>query len=580
MKFNELYSIAKRLYRDYIKKYIFRILIALFLSILVAGSTSSIAWLLDPAIKKIFIEQDKTYALIIPFAIILSFATKGVSLYFARTNVIKIGYWICGQLQKQMSNTILLSDTETIDKKHSGKFISNFLYDATLVQQAVSTVVLNIMKDSLTLTALLIVMFYQNWKLALFAIIMMPLAAFVAKSLGKRIGKASTESTDLSGKLSTFLSEILKGSKIIKIYQSEDLEKKRAETTIDNLNNKFIKISTILIRATPIMETLTGIMIAGFIYYSGILISNGELEINNFFSFLTAMMLAYQPIRSLATLNMTINQGAAGAKRVFKVIDEEISIRNKDNAYKLKLTNSDIEFKNVNFKYSSTNDKAINDVNFSIEGGTMAAFVGHSGAGKSTILNLIPRFYDCQKGDILIDKQNIYDVSIESLRKSISLVSQDIILFDDTVKSNILYANPLASENDIISACKFAAAHDFILNLPDKYETIIGENGLRLSGGQKQRISIARAFLKNSPIILLDEATSALDSESENMVQEAVKKLTKNKTTLVIAHRLSTILNANKIFVMKNGKVIDNGSHEELMSKSKEYRSLYNKQLN
>jgi len=580
MKFNELYSIAKRLYRDYIKKYIFRILIALFLSILVAGSTSSIAWLLDPAIKKIFIEQDKTYALIIPFAIILSFATKGISLYFARTNIIKIGYWICGQLQKQMSNTILLSDTETIDKKHSGKFISNFLYDATLVQQAVSTVVLNIMKDSLTLTALLIVMFYQNWKLALFAIIMMPLAAFVAKSLGKRIGKASTESTDLSGKLSTFLSEILKGSKIIKIYQSEDIEKKRAETTIDNLNNKFIKISTILIRATPIMETLTGIMIAGFIYYSGILISNGELEINNFFSFLTAMMLAYQPIRSLATLNMTINQGAAGAKRVFKVIDEEISIRNKDNAYKLKLTNSDIEFKNVNFKYSSTNDKAINDVNFSIEGGTMAAFVGHSGAGKSTILNLIPRFYDCQKGDILIDKQNIYDVSIESLRKSISLVSQDIILFDDTVKSNILYANPLASENDIISACKFAAAHDFILNLPDKYETIIGENGLRLSGGQKQRISIARAFLKNSPIILLDEATSALDSESENMVQEAVKKLTKNKTTLVIAHRLSTILNANKIFVMKNGKVIDNGSHEELMNKSKEYKSLYNKQLN
>ena len=321
-----------------------------------------------------------------------------------------------------MSNTILFSDTETIDKKHSGKFISNFLYDATLVQQAVSTVVLNIMKDSLTLTALLIVMFYQNWKLALFAIIMMPLAAFVAKSLGKRIGKASTESTDLSGKLSTFLSEILKGSKIIKIYQSERFEEKRAETTIDNLNNKFIKISTILIRATPIMETLTGIMIAGFIYYSGILIANGELGINNFFSFLTAMMLAYQPIRSLATLNMTINQGAAGAKRVFKVIDEEINIKNKENASELKLTNSDIEFKNVNFKYSSTNEKAIKGVNFGIKGGTMAAFVGHSGAGKSTILNLIPRFYDCQLGEILIDKQNIYDVSIESLRKNISLV--------------------------------------------------------------------------------------------------------------------------------------------------------------
>ncbi len=580
MKFGELYSIGKRLYQNYINKFILRILIALFLSVLVAGSTSAIAWLLDPAIKKIFIEQDKTYALIIPFAIILAFSTKGISLYFARTNIIKIGYWICGKLQKQMSNTILFSDTETIDKKHSGKFISNFLYDATLVQQAVSTVVLNIMKDSLTLTALLIVMFYQNWKLALFAIIMMPLAAFVAKSLGKRIGKASTESTDLSGKLSTFLSEILKGSKIIKIYQSERFEEKRAETTIDNLNNKFIKISTILIRATPIMETLTGIMIAGFIYYSGILIANGELGINNFFSFLTAMMLAYQPIRSLATLNMTINQGAAGAKRVFKVIDEEINIKNKENASELKLTNSDIEFKNVNFKYSSTNEKAIKGVNFGIKGGTMAAFVGHSGAGKSTILNLIPRFYDCQLGEILIDKQNIYDVSIESLRKNISLVSQDIVLFDDTVKSNILYANPQASNEDLIKACKFAAADDFISNLPDKYETIIGENGLRLSGGQKQRISIARAFLKNSPIILLDEATSALDSESENMVQEAIKKLTKNKTTLVIAHRLSTILNADKIFIMKNGKVIDNGSHEELMKKSQEYKSLYNKQLN
>ena len=580
MKFGELYSIGKRLYQNYINKFILRILIALFLSVLVAGSTSAIAWLLDPALKKIFIEQDKTYALIIPFAIILAFSTKGISLYFARTNIIKIGYWICGKLQKQMSNTILFSDTETIDKKHSGKFISNFLYDATLVQQAVSTVVLNIMKDSLTLTALLIVMFYQNWKLALFAIIMMPLAAFVAKSLGKRIGKASTESTDLSGKLSTFLSEILKGSKIIKIYQSERFEEKRAETTIDNLNNKFIKISTILIRATPIMETLTGIMIAGFIYYSGILIANGELGINNFFSFLTAMMLAYQPIRSLATLNMTINQGAAGAKRVFKVIDEEINIKNKENASELKLTNSDIEFKNVNFKYSSTNEKAIKGVNFGIKGGTMAAFVGHSGAGKSTILNLIPRFYDCQLGEILIDKQNIYDVSIESLRKNISLVSQDIVLFDDTVKSNILYANPQASNEDLIKACKFAAADDFISNLPDKYETIIGENGLRLSGGQKQRISIARAFLKNSPIILLDEATSALDSESENMVQEAIKKLTKNKTTLVIAHRLSTILNADKIFIMKNGKVIDNGSHEELMKKSQEYKSLYNKQLN
>ena len=447
------------------------------------------------------------------------------------------------------------------------------------MQQSVSSGVLNLMKDSATLIALTFVMFYQNFKLAIFAILMIPIAAVLSKSLGKRIGKAGTESMDLAGKLSSFLSEIVKGSKIIKIYQSEDSEQQKAVTSIENYNNKLIKIASIMIRATPIMEVLTGIMIAGFIYYSGLLISKGELGINNFFSFLTAMMLAYQPVRSLATINMTIYQGAAGAKRIFAVIDEEVNIKDNFPNKELRLTKANISFDDVSFQYISTNEKAIKNISFSVDGGTMAAFVGHSGAGKSTIMNLIPRFYDCQKGIIKIDNQDIYKISLKSLRSNISLVSQDIILFDDTVENNILYANPSASKEKLSEACKFAAAEEFILKLPKGYKTLIGENGVKLSGGQKQRISIARAILKNSPIILLDEATSALDAESEKIVQDAITKLTKNRTTIVIAHRLSTVLNANKIFVMKNGNILNSGTHEELIDKCNEYKSLYQKQL-
>ncbi len=579
MKLAEIIIIIKRLFNNYIKIYLYRLFFALFLSIIVAGSTSSIAWLLDPAVKKIFIEQDKTFAILIPIAIIVAFSLKGLSLFLARTTVIKIGFWVSTKLQKEMAQKIILSDTDTIDRKHSAKFISNFLYDAKMVQSMVSTVALNTMKDSLTLIALVSLMFYQNWKLAIFSMIMMPLAAFVARSLGKRMGKAASESTGLSGILSTLLSEIVRGSKIIKIYQREHLEKKRSGKAIEDLNNKFIKMGIILIRATPIMEGLTGFMIAGFIYYSGILIASGEIGINNFFSFLTAMMLAYQPIRSLATINMAIYQGSAGAKRIFEVIDEETKIKNDNTLPKIEINKSDIRFENVNFKYPLTNEKAIKDINLKIEGGSMAAFVGHSGAGKSTILNLLPRFYDCQNGKIFIDNQNIYKVTLNSLRDCMSLVSQDIILFDDTVEANILYANENATKNDLKEACKFAAADDFITKLPNGYSTMIGENGVRLSGGQKQRISIARAVLKNAPIILLDEATSALDAESEEIVQNAIKNLTKNKTTLVIAHRLSTIFNADKIFLVKAGKIIDSGKHAELIEKSPDYKSLYQKQL-
>ena len=579
MNFSKLKKTLLRLFNSYVKKHFYKLIISLFLSLIVASSTGAIAWLLDPAVKKIFIEQNKTMMLLIPIAIALSFTIKGVSLYTARTILIKISNDVVKTMQTQLASCVLKSDINTLESKHSGKYLAHFFYDVGQVSQLVGSGVLNLMKDSLTLIVLIGLMFYQNWNLALFALIMMPLAVIVAKSLGKRINKAVTESAKIEGGLTSYLSEVIKGTRMIKIYQQENFEFDRSTKKIDERTNIQIKIGSILIRATPIMEILTGIMIGGFVYYSGFMIANGQMQINNFFSFLTAMMLAYQPIRSLATINMLFNSGAVGADRVFNVLDAEPSIREISSASNLNIKKGTIKFEDVNFSYTNTKKEAIKNINISIEGSTTVALVGHSGAGKSTIVNLLPRFYDPQKGAVYIDEQNISSVTLSSLRKNISMVSQDIVLFDDTVRANVAYANMSASEKQIKEACDLAAAGEFIENLPQKFETIIGENGVRLSGGEKQRISIARAFLKNSPIILLDEATSSLDAESEEKVQNAIMNLTKNRTTLVIAHRLSTIIRADKIILVNRGEIADFGTHNELLKSSMIYKNLYSKQL-
>ena len=572
-------QILKRLYKDYTKKYLRNILISVFFTLLLAGSTSSIAYLLDPAINELFIKQSSTLLYIIPICIVIAFSIKGASLYLAKIIMINVAEEVRRDIQTDMFSSLINADTQLVDQEHSGKFITNLSNDVNMIISLVSTAILNLFKDSLTLLGLLTVMFYQNWKLSLIAIIMIPLASYAAKSLGKRIGKVSTQQMQKAATLTSYLIEIFKNHRILKIFQKEDYEKKRADAFIFNLKELNKKINIVYVRASPIMEGLTGIMIAILIFISAKLVVSDELKVSNFFSFLAAMMLAYQPVRSLATLNITIHQGLAGAKRVLPIIDKVHEIKEIDNAKELIISKGEINFENVQFKYQKDNDQILNSVNLNIPGGQMTALVGQSGAGKSTILNLIPRFYDIDFGKIRIDDQSIYESTIYSLRKNISLVGQDTTLFDDTIKNNILYANSDATEEEIFEAAQNSFASEFIEKLPKKYDTIIGENGVRLSGGEKQRLTIARAILKKTPIILLDEATSSLDAETESKIQKAIQFLTKGRTTIVIAHRLSTILNADKIYVIDKGKVADEGKHNELLNTSDIYRNFYEKQI-
>ncbi len=573
-------EILKRLYIDYTKKFLNKIFLAVFFSILVALSTSVTAWLLDPAIEKIFINKDETLIFVIPFCIIIAFATKGSSVYMAKILMIKVAEEVKKKLQIDMLSSFIKADTEYIENKHTGKYISNLNYDVTHITGLLSNSLLNFFKDGLTLIGLITVMFVQNWKLSLIAITMIPFASVVAKTLGKRVLKVTTEAQEKSGDLNKYLIDIFNNHKLIKIFQRENFEKERSEKFVNDLKEKSIKIQSVYIRSTPIMEVLTGIVIAILIYYSGKLIMNGQLEINNFFSFLAAMMLAYQPIKSLATLNVGIGQGLSGAKRILPIIDIVNSIGSNENKPDLDLNNGSIIFKNINFNYSTnSNNDVLKNINIEIQGKKTYALVGLSGSGKSTLLSLIPRIYDADLGDIQIDGQSIYNINLLSLRKNISIVDQNTTLFDDTIINNIKYAKPDASDEEVYNAAEQANCLDFINNLEHKFQTIIGENGVRLSGGEKQRLSIARAFLKNSNIILLDEATSSLDSATEDKIQKALSTLTENKTSIIIAHRLSTILNANKIFVIDGGFVVASGNHEGLLTSSEIYKNFYEKQI-
>ena len=494
-------EIFKRLYKDYTKKYLNKIFLAVFFSILVAGSTSATAWLLDPAIDKIFINKDQSLLLIIPLLIILAFATKGISLYLAKVTMIKVAEEVKKELQVNMLTSFIKADTENIENKHTGKYISNLNFDVNQITGMLSTSFLTFFKDGLTLIGLLSVMFIQNWRLSLIALIMIPFASITAKKLGKRMGKVVTEAQEKSGDLNKYLIDIFKNHKIIKIFQREKYENERSEKFVDDLKEKSIKISAVLIRATPVMEILTGTMIAVLIFYSGKLIMNDQLSLNNFFSFLAAMMLAYQPVKSLATINVGISQGLSASKRILPIIDTINLIQTNDDKINLILKNGTIDCKDINFNYSTNlENKVLKNINIRINGGKMTALVGQSGSGKSTLLSLIPRIYDPTAGKLEIDGQDIKEVNLFSLRKEISIVDQNVTLFDDTIFNNIKYAKPDAKDHEIYEAAHLSMCSEFIDKLENKYQTMIGENGVRLSGGEKQRLSIARAFLKKSKI--------------------------------------------------------------------------------
>ena len=571
-------ELINRIFKTQVKKYIPELSITFIFIILTSLTTAATAWLLDPAIKEIFENKNTKMLYLIPVAIVFTFVVKAFSIYGTRIITIKVGIKIIKNIQTLMAQKFLLSDISHITKKHSGKYLSNFTNDTKILFDVLTGVVVTLFKETFTLIALLGLMFYHDWQLSLLAIIMIPIAAISSKNIGKKMGKKVHISLEASDKFMKFLSEIIKGSWLIKIYQKEEDELKKISMIIDERFKAIRKVEQTRLGAGPIMEIISAIAIAIVVFFAGYRSLQGAVTLGEFVSFLAALMLAYQPVRALAGINVGIQEGITAAKRIYEIIDQKNEIYNDKNAPSLKLKNATLEFKNISFTYPD-GTHALKNLSAKIEGGKKVGLVGISGSGKTTFLNLIPRFFNLKHGTILIDDQNINNINLNSLRKEISIVSQDVILFDDTIRSNILYGNASASNDEIINACKFAAAQEFIEKLPNKYETIIGENGIKLSGGQKQRLSIARAILKDSPIILLDEATSSLDSESEAVIQKAIENLTKNKTTIIIAHRLSTIMNCDKILVFDNGQIVAEGSHEFLVNNSLIYKNLYEKQI-
>jgi len=571
-------ELINRIFKTQVKKYIPELSITFVFIILTSLTTAATAWLLDPAIKEIFENKNRQMLYLIPLAIVFTFIIKAFSVYGTRIITIKVGIKIIKNIQTLMAQKFLLSDISHITKKHSGKYLSNFTNDITILFTILTGVVVTLFKETFTLIALLGLMFYHDWQLSLLAMIMIPVAAISSKNIGKKMGKKVHVSLEASDKFMKFLSEIIKGSWLIKIYQKEEDELKKISMIIDERFKAIRKVEQTRLGAGPIMEIISAVAIAIVVFFAGYRSIQGAITLGEFVSFLAALMLAYQPVRALAGINVGIQEGITAAKRIYEIIDQKNEIFNDENAPSLKLKNATLEFKNISFTYPD-GTHALKNLSAKIEGGKKVGLVGISGSGKTTFLNLIPRFFNLKHGTILIDDQNINNINLNSLRKEISIVSQDVILFDDTIRSNILYGNASASNDEIINACKFAAAQDFVEKLPNKYETIIGENGIKLSGGQKQRLSIARAILKDSPIILLDEATSSLDSESEAVIQKAIENLTKNKTTIIIAHRLSTIMNCDKILVFDSGQIVDEGSHEFLVKNSSIYKNLYEKQI-
>ncbi|MDB2682647.1 lipid A export permease/ATP-binding protein MsbA [Alphaproteobacteria bacterium] len=564
----------KRLLGSFVKPYVGTLVIAVICMAIAAAMTASVAFMMQYVLDDVLSEGKKDMILPVACTLMAIFWISGIATYIHTVLMAKVGQSIVADIQKRLFSHFMDLDLTFFHDNPSGQLISRVVNDVQVVRGAISDSLVGVGKNSFTLVFLIGVMFYQDWKLSIAAFTIFPLIALFVAALGRKLRKVSSRTQTEMASLSDRLSQIFQGIRQVKAYGMEQYETDRASAAIESVKKLNIKTVRTGNLSTPVNEMLVGIILFSVIIYGGYQAAEQQMTVGELGSFLAAFMMAYEPMKKLAKLNNTIQTGLGSAERIFDMIDLHPQIQDQPSAKPIKLTKPNINFRDVVFQYEGGETNALDGISFTAEAGKMTALVGRSGGGKSTIINLIPRFYDVSEGEVLIEGQNLKDVRLQSLRQNIALVSQDITIFDDTIAANIAYSRHEASEEDIIRAAKDAAAHEFIMAMPEGYQTQVGEDGVKLSGGQRQRISIARAILRDAPILLLDEATSALDNESEKLVQEALKRLEKGRTTIAIAHRLSTVQSADNIIVLENGKIVEQGAHNQLMSNNGTYKKM------
>jgi len=575
----------KRLWRECIRGYRRWLALAVMFMTIIASATALSAWLMEPVVNEVFIARNRDMLWLIGAAVLATFAVKGIAQYAQAVVMSHVGLKIVADMQKRLFKHMTDLDLGFFHDNATGTLVSRYTVDVGSMRVAVSHAITVFGKDLLSLIFLVAVMFIQDWELALVAFFVFPIAVIPIAKIGRRMRKVTANTQVEMGQLTTTLEQTFQGIRVIKAYSMEDYERGRIATLVNKLYELYFKAARTRSLSSPIMETLGGAAVASVIVYGGYRVIENATDPGSFFSFIAALLMAYEPMKRLANLNATVQEGLAGAQRTFEALDHPNRILEKLDAAELVVSNGEVSFEDVSFTYPKLEDSefireaALDNISITVPAGKTVALVGTSGAGKSTVMNMVPRFYDVTGGRVVIDGQDIRDVTFKSLRGAMALVSQEVTLFDDTVRANISYGRPGATFDEIQQAAKNAAAHDFIEDLPEGYDTMVGEHGVRLSGGQRQRLAIARAMIKNAPILLLDEATSALDTESERHVQAALEGLMSGRTTLVIAHRLSTVVDADLIYVLDRGRVVEQGTHAQLLDQGGQYANLYQLQF-